>query len=118
MLSEKQLRSMRATVNQALPQTAVVLSSSQARDAVNTLTTTWTPGESYACLVLSANSPEERREGGKPQSVTLWNVRLPYDTPVTVRHRLRIDGADYEILATDHGKSYKTALDCTCRRLD
>jgi len=120
MLDADQLASMRACVEEAMPDTAVILTAPRVTGQAGGWKDDWdhaAESEPLACFLMDAAAPGERIEGGKAVSELRYIVRLPYGTPVTSRQRLRVNGTTFQVLTVPPAKAWDTSLDCTCRTL-
>jgi hypothetical protein len=109
MLSTAQLLSLRGTMEGSFPSTAQVQRYTPASDGAGGETDTPGVMGSYACRVVGATA-QDRQEGGRPVSVTVWQILLPYTADVGPKDQLLVDGATYEVVDTDAGESEPVCL--------
>lgn len=116
MLSARDLAGMRAECALVLDQTATIQRNTPANDGQGGQTESWASVGTVACHVLP-RSGQTLLEGERPVSATLWTILLPVGTAITAKDRLVVDGATYEISASDVGASYPLQLAVDARKV-
>lgn len=99
LLSSGDLSSMRATLNQSLPGTAIILNPTAASDGQGGETWTYAAAGTFSAR-LSPGGLEAREEemAGRVAERSSWTLTLPAHTPITERSRVQYDGVTYEVL--------------------
>lgn len=89
IFSEDELAGMQATQESAMMDTCVLMRYSEALDAINHPVPTWTDGESMLCGLDMTGGTEQR---GSQRVIVRWDavIRLPLDTVIDLRDRIRI----------------------------
>jgi SPP1 family predicted phage head-tail adaptor len=97
MLTDLQLAEMRATVNDALPDTCLVQRRTIVNDGGGGQTETWADHATVACRIAPVGGGEGRVAGGRVEDETTHVVTMPAGTDVTEADRLVISSRTYEV---------------------
>lgn len=89
IFSNDELSGMQATQEAAMMDTCVLMRYSEMLDAINHPVPTWTDGPSTICGLDMTGGEEQR---GSQRVVARWDatIRLPLDTVIDLRDRIRI----------------------------
>lgn len=89
LFSDDELTNMKATQESAMMDTCVLMRYSETLDAINHPVPTWTDGPSVMCGLDMTGGEEQR---GSQRVVVRWDavIRLPLDTQLDLRDRIRI----------------------------
>lgn len=102
----------------ALPTTAEVLRDSPLSDGVGGVLTEWRIS-SYCKCRINQSSGNESVQGGVMQARSNWTIRVPLDTDVLPRDRIRvtsgsIDGRVFSVQSVDNGRDNALLLSLSC----
>lgn len=106
LLSDSDIASMRATLSDSLPGTAVLKTATFADDSGGGGSITWTAAGTVPCRITPM-SMDERLIANRIAEDANWLITLPADTAVNHRQRLAIDGRSFEVLAVRAPRSYE-----------
>lgn len=98
MLPRSEIVGMRATAEQTMDGTAIILTKTKTSDGAGDGTIAWNPSGTVACH-LSPVTGLEREVGSKITTDADWVATLPAETAVTTLNQVRIAGKDYAIEA-------------------
>jgi hypothetical protein len=119
MLSSTELAAIRATQQEALPDTCVVQSRAYTPDGQGGLEGgDWQDGTRYACRLSSRGLPREYLEMSAISGAHYWMVTLPYDAVVTRENRLKIGDRVMSIVGFASGGAWETAKRAVCVEVD
>lgn len=119
MYPEEQLAPIRAELaRRSLPTTADILRNSPLSDGVGGILTEWRIS-SYCKCRINQQSGNESVEGGVMQARSNWTIRVPIDTNVLPRDRIRvtsgsIEGRVFSIASVDNGRDNALLLSLSC----
>jgi head-tail adaptor len=102
----------------ALPTTAEVLRNSPLSDGVGGVLTEWRIS-SYSKCRINQSSGNESVQGGVMQARSNWTIRVPIDTDVLPRDRIRvtsglIEGRVFSVQSVDNGRDNALLLSLSC----
>jgi len=118
MLSTAELAQLRATLDESLPDTAIIQRATRASDGMGGFDETWSNAGTVECRVSpSGREPEERMIAERLGSVTLWTVTLPAETNVTAADRIAVDSRAFEVVAVLARRSYEISTRVVCREV-
>ncbi len=119
MLSSTELAAIRATQQEALPDTCVVQSRAYTPDGQGGLEGgDWQDGTRYACRLSSRGVPKEYLEMAAIEGVQYWMVTLQHDAVVTREDRLKIGDRVMSIVGFASGGAWETAKRAVCVEVD
>lgn len=108
MLSAAELERMQETLNESLPDEAIILAGgSMSSDGGGNYTETFVASGTVPCRIVAASSQEEFASGGRMQEVSDWLVTLPSGTDLNMWDRLAIGGGTFSITAIRSPRSYE-----------
>lgn len=118
MLTTADLTSMRATLESALPGTAVIQSSAYTSDGGGAGTVAWTASGTVACR-LDPNMAVwgEDTEGERITADADFLITIPHDATIDESDRLLIDGETYSV-STVRDRTWKLGTRLEARRVD
>ena len=104
MLTDSELRQIRADVAALLPQSATIQRRALADDGVGGKLAEYTDSASVACRLAFAGSKDEptqvdAAEAGRIVAQVRYVITLPWDTDVQATDRISIEGNIYEMLS-------------------
>lgn len=104
MLTDSELRQIRADVAALLPQSATIQRRTLADDGVGGKLAEYTDSASVACRLAFAGSKDEptqvdAAEAGRIVAQVKYIITLPWDADIQATDRLSIEGAAYEMLS-------------------
>ena len=102
MLTDAELASMRDTLNDSLPGTAIVQTSAWVSDGGGGGTTTWVPSGTFDCRIVptSTQTGQEEELGDRVQPEGQYIVTLPSDAAVEIDTELLIDNRVFTVTGT------------------
>jgi head-tail adaptor len=109
LLTAGDLASMRTTLNQSLPGTAVIQTSSLTPDGMGGGTTAWTASGTVACRLASMASSDEREVGDRISPDADWILTIPANTTITRNSRVTTGGVNYQVCAMRAPRSYEVS---------
>ena len=113
MLSADDLAGMRATQDDALPDTATIARPTRTTDGAGGYTTVLTTILTGIACRLAKSRPREILAGDREVTYSDWVVTFPYATDVRAGDVLTISTRTYNVLATAAG-SWNTAVRAYC----
>ena len=114
MIDADELADMKATQNLTMTETVYIQELTETSNSAGGHTQAWnTTVTTVGRIVPSGKSAEEREFAARLGSVQGYTITLPADTVVTNKHRLQINGRNYEIVGTLI-RSNQTALRVVC----
>lgn len=108
MLTADELASMRADLNESLPGTAIVQTSTWVSDGGGGGTTGWVAAGTYDCRVTPTGGLEQDR-GDRVQPETEFIFTLPANTAIDEDAQIVYSGGTYDVIATPHPRSYEVS---------
>lgn len=105
-LTSAELASMQDTIDDLLPDTCDLLSSTFAADGQGGGTMTWATASASVACRLDYVRGNERVTGGALQPFTGYVLTLPHDTTVTTAYRVLHKSVTYSIQAVSSTKSW------------
>ncbi len=108
MLTDDELASMRDTLNDSLPGTAVVQTSSWVSDGGGGGTTSWVAAGTYDCRVTPTGGLEQS-QGDRVQPESEFIFTLPANTSITEDAQIVYSGGTYDVIAMPHPRSYEVS---------
>lgn len=108
MLTAEELAGMRETLNDSLPGTAIVQTSTWVSDGGGGGTTGWIASGTYDCRVTPAGG-FEKDQGGRLQPETEFMFTLPAETPINEDAQIVYSGGTYDVIATPHPRSFEVS---------
>lgn len=111
-LSANDLTAIKATQNDALPDTCTISRRTLASDGMGGYTETWASlATGVACRLAAAlYRPEERSVAEKFAGQTLWTLTLPAGQAITSQDRVVIGSTTYEVVGIlSAGQTWETA---------
>lgn len=118
LLTAPELAMLRETALLALPDVATRIVRSGPGNAQGGRRRTETATASYPCELSPLQGVGESLEAGRPASVTLWRLRLPWDATLEPRDVVLVGGTRYEVTDRQAGRSTQITLVCTVRRAE
>lgn len=112
LLSASQLDMVRTTRNGLLPGTAVIYSYALSADGMGGYSEAWTPSGTVDCYLwqISRTSTRERITGGQVTEIGDWYIEVPYNTVITAKDWMEIDGSTYQVTFVPNGGSIMSGL--------
>lgn len=98
-LSASELAAMRATAEDALPDTAVIWTVTNVSDGQGGMTATWAAAGTADCRISPSGTGSERELASRLSSVSPWYITLPQGTAVTVKDRIHVGARVLEVAA-------------------
>jgi len=117
VLTDDELASMRDTLNDSLPGTAVVQTSSWVSDGGGGGTTSWVAAGTYDCRI-SPTSGKEEEFGDRLQPEGEYIVTLPGTASVAVDTKLSISNRVFTVINTGAPKTWSISQRLLVRELD
>jgi head-tail adaptor len=99
MLTSGEIKGMRATAEEAMPNTAQVVRVATGADGMGGTTTTESVVGSYRARLGSVSEEDQDIYADKLGGKVGFIISLPARTDVQVRDRIRFDGRQFEVLA-------------------
>lgn len=109
MLTAADLVSMRETLEDSLPDLAVIKTPSRVSDGGGGDTTTFTVSGTVPCRIMPV-SGNERVEGARLNADTEYLVTAPYDAAVDTDSVLEIDSRVFSVTAVGEPRSWAVSL--------
>ena len=106
MLNDDELASMRSTLNDSLPGTAIVQTSNWVSDGGGGGTTSWVASGTFDCRVSPTGGFEED-QGDRVQPETEFIFTLPANTAINEDAQIVYSGGTYDVIAMPHPRSYE-----------
>lgn len=77
---------------------------------------TWVESDTqYKCRVmLRPVDVGERQAAGGVLEVTHWIIKLPWDAPILIEDRLRVNDVTYNVHLTNSNQTERLLLECFC----
>lgn len=116
LLSTDDLTYMRDSLEELLPGTCYILSTTNASIGGGEYSETWGTAGTADCR-LDARGGGEKLQGESTQPVFSFILTLPYDTTVSEANRIELDSAIYSITSIDTGKSWNASKRLTLERI-
>lgn len=116
MLTEPDLSSMRSTLDESLPGTAVVKFPTFVDNQGGGGTQTFTASGTVACRIASI-SGTEREIADRISADADWVVTLPALTSIDTDHRIETGGGTFSVVAMRAPHSYEVSRRVEVRRL-
>lgn len=113
MLSTAQLDSMRVTLDESLPDTAVVKRDTLTSDGAGGYTTSEATVATVACRVAPSGG-REAVIAGRLDAVATWTLTLPALTDVTAKDRIVVGTRTFEIAAVLDPRSWEIGRRVLC----
>lgn len=110
MLTASDLASMRETIEDSLPDTAVIKSRAWVSDGGGGGTTTYTPSGTVECRITPASVSPEAVKGERLHPDTEYVLTFPYDTAIATDSIIALDGRDYSVTAKREPRSWAVSL--------
>lgn len=99
MLTADELAAMRATVEDALPDTAQVQRRTLVSDGAGGYTESWSTVATVACRVARGGQlPQERVIAERLTTTSIWTLTLPALTDVTAADRIVVASRTFEVV--------------------
>ncbi len=117
MLTASDLANMRATQEDALPETCSIQVRALISDGQGGQRERWSEGVSVACRLAPMSKEEAAKYADKLGASSGWVVTLPHDTSVGVYDRITIGGVEYRVIGANENESWITARRAYCARL-
>lgn len=117
MLTASDLTHMRATQEDALPETCSIQVRALIGDGQGGQRERWSEGVSVSCRLSPMSKEEAAKYADKLGASAGWVVTLPRDTSVGVYDRITISGVEYRVVGTNENESWETARRAYCARL-
>lgn len=117
MLTDSELRDIRATVDGLLPGTAVLYRPTRTADGGGGETEVWSAYGTAACHVLISRAPREDPSTGEWRMLSYYTVVLPSSTGVRATDRLVSDGMTYEVTGYHGGNDQKGCIRALITRI-
>lgn len=110
MLTATDLQSMRAALQESLPETVTIQRLTRASDGMGGFNETWAQVASVPGRLSPAGTqPTEGVVASVLQSQQAWIVTLPAGTAVTAADRLQIGSRTFEVIGVQAPRSYEIA---------
>ncbi len=122
-LTNKELTSIRADINDLLPDTGYIIARTETPDGMGgqTVSTSVVANGTVSCrLDTRMNNMLKGNEsvaGAALQSFQQLILTLPYDTTITTNNQFLKDGQLYNVISIDTDKSWKASVRCVLERL-
>lgn len=117
MLTDHELRRIRATVDNLLPGTAVIERAERQSDGAGGFTETWSAVGTAPCHLLIDRSSVEDAVSGRIRLVSGYSILLPIATDVRSSDRIVSNGATFEVVGYHGLNDQAGCLRCTLSRL-
>ena len=115
-LSTTDLKYMRSSIEELLPGTCYILSTTLVSDGAGGFTETWGTAGTADCR-LDARSGGERTQGASIQPVFSYMLTVPHDTTIAENNRVEVDSETFTVTSIDAGKSWDASLRVTLERI-
>lgn len=106
MLTDDELASMRSTLNDSLPGTAIVQTSTWVSDGGGGGTTSWVASGTFDARITPAGGFEDQ-QGDRVQPETEFIVTLPANTAIDEDAQIVYSGGTYDVIATPSPRSFE-----------
>lgn len=118
LLSDTDLASMRSTLDESLPDTAIIQSGTVVPDGGGGGTTTWLNAGTVACR-LSPIRGNEQIEGARISPEAEWVVTFPAETSIDRDDRVSIAAQDFTgaITALRAPRSWELCVRAECKEI-
>jgi len=112
MLTAAELSAMREVEESVMSSTGIIKRRTLASDGMGGYTETWAAVGTVDCDVWQINQRGNREPvtGGQVVSKSDWFITVPYNTDLTARDRVEVDGRTFEITFVPNDSSWLTAL--------
>ena len=117
MLTDDELALMRDTLNDSLPGTAIVQTSTWVSDGGGGGTTTWVPSGTFECRISPTTGSQEEF-GDRLQPEGEYTVTLPSDAQVSVDEHMSIENRVFTVINTGTPRSWPLSQRVVVRELD
>ena len=102
-----ELSIMRSTINQLMPDTCNILTSTETNDGQGGAILTYgTTGTAIACR-LDVVQGREQQAGGAVQAFTSYMLSIPYGTTINYKDMVEIGSNRYEVTSLNNNQSWK-----------
>lgn len=123
MMPEAELRAMRATQRQVMPDTATVYDVAVVNDGMGGSTESWAPrAVSVPVRIGQPQAGQAQAVADRVQGSDLFMGSMPHGTPVERGDRLEVTTGDvtviYEVVGVEDPESYDTAVRVLLARVD
>jgi len=122
-LTNKELTSIRADINDLLPDTGYIIARTETPDGMGgqTVSTSVVANGTVSCRLdarmINMLKGNESVAGAALQSFQQLILTLPYDTTITTNNQFLKDGQLYNVISIDTDKSWKASVRCVLERL-
>lgn len=99
MLDDRDPEDMRAAINDLLPSTCNLLTSSYASDGAGGGTITWGTATADVACRLDNKTGNEQMAGGAVRPFNALTLSLPYDTTITTAYRVEFENETFLVTA-------------------
>ena len=106
MLTDDELASMRSTLNDSLPGTAIVQTSTWVSDGGGGGTTSWVASGTFDARITPAGGFEDQ-QGDRVQPETEFIVTLPANTAIDEDAQIVYSGGTYDVIAAPSPRSFE-----------
>jgi SPP1 family predicted phage head-tail adaptor len=112
VLTAAEITAMRIVEESVLSSTATIQRHALTRDGMGGYSEAWTTVGTVVCDFwhISQRGDRERVTGNQLTQVADWFVTVPYDTDITAKDRMVIEGRTFEVVFVPNDISWKTAL--------
>lgn len=112
MLTAAELSAMREVEESVMSSTGIIKRRTLASDGMGGYTETWAAVGTVDCDVWQINQRGNREPvtGGQVVSKSDWFITVPYNTDLTAKDRVEVDGRTFEITFVPNDSSWLTAL--------
>ncbi|MBI4496310.1 MAG: head-tail adaptor protein [Chloroflexi bacterium] len=117
MLSSSDLSALRTSLEESLPDTAVVQRVTRTADDMGGFTESWAAAGTAACRVapLGSRTPEERVFAERIAPDVPWVITLPQGTDVTAEDRVTVGARTFEVLGVLAPRSWEIGRRVVCQ---
>lgn len=122
-LTNKELTSIRADINDLLPDTGYIIARTETPDGMGgqTVSTSVVANGTVSCRLdtrmINMLKGNESVAGAALRSFQQLILTLPYDTTITTNNQFLKDGQLYNVISIDTDKSWKASVRCVLERL-
>lgn len=118
MLTAAEIADMRSTVEDALPDTALVSRRTLTPDGYGGASDSWATVATVACRVSpDAFAGGERPIAGGEQAIAAWLITLPAETDVTATDRIVIGARTFEVIAVMARRTFELHTGVRCQEV-
>ena len=117
MLTDDELASMRSTLNDSLPGTAIVQTSTWVSDGGGGGTISWVASGTFDCRI-SPTSGKQEEFGDRLQPEGEYIVTLPSDAQVSVDEQMAIENRVFTVINAGTPRSWPLSQRVVVRELD